>query len=187
MTMTITTTDPASTTATVRAEALLVALAAHPGATAFELAADAGMGRSTVSKALAALEAAGRVRRTPGGREGGRRIADRWAVAQPTGDDSTSDDSTSDSTSTDVAQAAPLLREAASPPGGQRLGRGRLAEAVLDYLQANPGDHGPVGVAKAIGGKSSGAVGNALGRLAEQGRAVLVGDSPRRYRASTGR
>lgn len=45
--MTITTTDPASTTATVRAEALLVALVAHPGATAFELAATAGMGRST--------------------------------------------------------------------------------------------------------------------------------------------
>ena len=182
MTMTIRTTDPASTTVTVRAEALLVALAAHPGATAFELAEEAGMGRSTVSKVLAALEAAGRVRRTPGGREDGRRIADRWAVAQPT-----DDDSTSDPTSTDVAQAAPLLREAASPLGGQRLGRGRLAEAVLDYLQANPGDHGPVGVAKALGGKSSGAVGNALGRLAEQGRAVLVGDSPRRYRASAGR
>ena len=60
-------------------EAVLAAVAAHPEATAAELADALGMGQSTAAKRLAALEVAGAVRRIPGGRENGRRVADRWA------------------------------------------------------------------------------------------------------------
>ncbi len=54
---------------------------------------------------------------------------------------------------------------------------------VRDYLAARPDeDLGPTQVAKGLGGKSSGAVGNALARLEAAGEARLVSDSPRRYR-----
>src|SRR5437868_63827 len=59
--------------------AVLAALAAGP-ADAAEIAERAGIGRSTASKALAALAGQGTVERTPGGREGGRRLADLWST-----------------------------------------------------------------------------------------------------------
>ncbi|MDA8063126.1 MAG: MarR family transcriptional regulator, partial [Actinomycetota bacterium] len=64
-----------------------------------------------------------------------------------------------------------------------RLGRGELRSLVLDYLadHAGPEGLGPTAVAKGLGGKSSGAVGNALARLEADGRVRLVGESPRRY------
>jgi len=49
--------------------------------TVAEIVAAAGLGRSTVGKALARLEQSGRVRRSAGGREGARRLPDRWSVA----------------------------------------------------------------------------------------------------------
>ncbi|MDA8313904.1 MAG: MarR family transcriptional regulator, partial [Actinomycetota bacterium] len=58
------------TGAAATAETVLEALGRHPGATVAELAEAAGIGRSTASKALAALEDEGKVRRLPGGREG---------------------------------------------------------------------------------------------------------------------
>ena len=59
------------------AEALAAALAAHPGATAAELAEVAGIGQSTAAKALAAMEHEGTARRG----DGGRRLPDRWHPA----------------------------------------------------------------------------------------------------------
>ena len=56
---------PAATTTT---KAVLGALGDQPDATTAELAAVTGLGRSTVGKALVALEHAGKVRRTVGGR-----------------------------------------------------------------------------------------------------------------------
>ncbi|MBV9660784.1 MAG: hypothetical protein JO337_06465, partial [Acidimicrobiales bacterium] len=65
-------------------EAVAAVLAAHPNATATELADAAGIGQSTATKALAALEADGRARRHPGGRgDNGRRQPDRWSSPQP--------------------------------------------------------------------------------------------------------
>ncbi|MHB8294321.1 MAG: helix-turn-helix domain-containing protein [Acidimicrobiales bacterium] len=65
-------------------EAVLAALAARPGATAEQqLAAATGLGRSTVTKALACLAADHRVTRSSGGGEQGRRVADRWSLPQP--------------------------------------------------------------------------------------------------------
>ena len=58
------------------------ALAAQPGATAAILADAAGISRPTAAKALAALESAGLATRTPGGRDGSKRLPDLW---QPVG------------------------------------------------------------------------------------------------------
>jgi DNA-binding transcriptional MocR family regulator len=60
------------------------ALAAQPGSTAAILADAAGISRPTASKALAALESAGLATRTPGGRDGSKRLPDLWQpVAAP--------------------------------------------------------------------------------------------------------
>lgn len=157
------------------ADAVAAALAAHPGATAAELAEAAGVGQSTAAKTLAALEAEGRARRAVGGRStSGRRQPDRWSPP--------------DTLSLDVKPSADATETAESTtsdrPGGseRRLGRGELNTLVLDYLAGHPGEPvGPAAVAKALG-RSAGAVSNALGRLAEAGTVRLVGQSPRRYR-----
>jgi DNA-binding MarR family transcriptional regulator len=58
-------------------DALRKALATQPDATAADLAAAAGLGRSTASKILALLEQAGEVRRRQGERDGACRLPDR--------------------------------------------------------------------------------------------------------------
>ena len=150
------------------ADAVADALAAHPGATAAELAEVAGIGQSTAAKALAALEADGAARRVPGGRsEAGRRQADRWSPPAHV-----------------VPAAAPPHAEPATETteSVSRLRRGELTGLVLEFLAARPGEAlGPAAVAKHLG-RSAGAVSNALGRLAEAGTVRLVADSPRRYR-----
>lgn len=143
------------------------ALGARRGATVAELSDGAGLGRPSVSKALAAMETAGTAVRKPGGREGSRRLPDRWSLAS--------------------AINEPTAPDAAAPGSEsldrERLGKGALGVLVLTHLAAKPSeDHGPVAVAKALGGRSSGAVGNALQRLCDTGDAVLVCESPRRYR-----
>ncbi|MGW5878803.1 helix-turn-helix domain-containing protein [Nocardiopsis terrae] len=63
-------------------ELLLIALAqATEPLTVTELAEEAGVGRSTVSKYLPALEKEELAVRTPGGREGRRRLPDHWQAA----------------------------------------------------------------------------------------------------------
>jgi hypothetical protein len=75
-------TAPAASTST--ADALLGALVDRPSATAAELADAAGIGRSTAGKLLAKLADDGRVERQPGGRQHGRRTADRWTLTDTT-------------------------------------------------------------------------------------------------------
>ena len=149
------------TTQMVSTDQVLDALTARPGLSAADLADALGLGQSTAAKHLAALEAAGTARREPGGREAGRRVPDRWSATAP---------------------ATPAGSSAGSS-SGERLSRGALGAMVRDYLAARPGeDLGPTQVAKGLGGKSSGAVGNALARLEAAGEARLVSSSPRRYR-----
>jgi len=69
-----------ATTQKVSPTQVLDALAARPGVSAAELAEALGIGGSTAAKHLAALEAAGAVRREPGGCQAGRRLADRWST-----------------------------------------------------------------------------------------------------------
>ena len=68
-------------------EALTAALADHPGSTAADLSKLLGVGQSTVAWRLAALEATGEVRRTPGDRVEGVPVPDHWSAlrtAEPT-------------------------------------------------------------------------------------------------------
>lgn len=158
------------TGAAATAEAVLEALGRHPGATATELAEAGGIGRSTASKALTALEAEGKVRRLPGGREGGRRRADHWAPPE----------------TTTPSRARKALSHAgrvpSEPAPAERLRPGALGTLVVDYLKTHAEEAlGPTAVGKALG-RSQGAVANALARLAEAGTVTVVSASPRRYR-----
>jgi len=142
-------------------EAVAKALASGDEMTGAEIAAATGLGRSTVGKALAALERAGMVRRHPGGRDGRRRVADRWSVGQ-------SDEPSPPS------------------PSAHRLRPGQLDGLVLAYIDSQ-GKNAAVGataVAKELG-RSAGAVGNCLTRLAATGRVRQVSDKPRRYSSAT--
>ncbi|MDA8284462.1 MAG: helix-turn-helix domain-containing protein, partial [Actinomycetota bacterium] len=65
---------------------ITAALASLPDITSPEVAGALGIGRSTAAKRLARLEAGGTIRRTPGGRSGGARVADRWSLAAPAPD-----------------------------------------------------------------------------------------------------
>ena len=134
--------------------------------TVADLAETLGIGQLTAAKHLATLEAAGTARREPGGRDGGRRVADRWSATASAADDAANDDPVR---STD------------------RLVRGELGTLVRAYLAARPGeDHGSAQIGKALG-RSQGAVSNTLARLEAGGDAQLVSASPRRYRIAESR
>ena len=155
-----------ATTQKVSPEQILEVLTTHPGATSAELSEVLGIGQSTAAKHLATLESAGTARREPGGREGGRRLADRWSTTTSTTDDSSADDGTGGE----------------SARSTDRLGPGALGALVREYLAARPSeDLGPTQIGKALG-RSQGAVSNALARFEAGGEAQLVSASPRRYR-----
>lgn len=155
---------------TPAAQALLDALADWPGATAPELAQAAGIGRSTAAKLLATLADQGRVLRQPGGRDGGRRAADRWTLPTP------------DPTPTPGPPIATPTRPAEPPPAGAGpLGAGQLRQLVLGCLAERPGQAlSPTAIAKTLD-RSAGAVANALRVLAEQGVVTQTQLKPRRY------
>lgn len=63
-----------------------------------------------------------------------------------------------------------------------RLAPGALRGMVEDYLRDHPDDEfGPTAIAHALGGKSSGAVNNALEKLVVSGTAVKTKDAPKRF------
>jgi nitric oxide reductase NorQ protein len=66
-----------------------------------------------------------------------------------------------------------------------RLGPGELRRQVAAYLSEHcDRDHTPAEVARALGGRSTGAIGNALRTLVDQGGAAHSGTRPNRYRAT---
>jgi MarR family len=141
-------------------QVVLKALAANPEATAAEVAAAAGVGRSTASKVLARLASAGEVRRTEGGRDGARRLPDCFALAS----------------------AEPAADDAKPKAAGEHLKPGQLDELVITFLKENAdsGPHGPTTVAKALV-RSSGAVANCLVRLTKAKQVRQDNEKPRRY------
>jgi hypothetical protein len=148
--------------------AVLKALAANPEATAAEVADAAGVGRSTASKVLARLASTGEVRRTEGGRDGARRLPDRFALA---------------SAEPAAKTAKPKVAADAKPEAaGEHLKPGQLDGLVLAYLNktADSGPHGPTAVARALE-RSSGAVGNCLVRLTKAKQVRQDNEKPRRY------
>ncbi len=69
-------------------------------------------------------------------------------------------------------------------PSG-RLRNGELRRQIAVFLDGAPGDtFTPGEIARALSGRSSGAVANALATLASRGEAELVSERPARYRAT---
>jgi hypothetical protein len=135
-------------------------------ATVDEIAAAAGIGHTSTRKYLADLGQGGMARRAPGGREGKRKLPDRYSLVVEDGRPA-------------VAKGAKV----ACGDTGQRLRPGGLDELVLGYLRDHRerGPFGPTAVAKGLG-RSSGAVANSLARMASAGEKVeQVGGRPRRY------
>lgn len=135
------------------------ALAAGRAMTSAEIATTTALGRSTVTKALATLERMGKVRRTVGGRDGGRRLPDRWSLTASKG-------------------------RSRAGSSTNRLRPGQLDGLVLNFIDTHAQDAaiGPTAVAKALD-RSAGAVGNCLARLAAAGQVRQVNEHPRRYRS----
>lgn len=132
------------------------ALAEHAAATAAELAVAARLGRSTVTRTLAALERAGHAVREPGTQDRAGRNPDRWTRAIPV-----------------------------EPPVDStvKLRPGALDALVLDHLRSDGAvAQGPGAVAKALD-RSSGAVANCLSRLTTAGHLRQTSDRPKRYAA----
>ena len=154
-------------------DAVIAALTERPGATAEQLAAATGLGRSTVTKTLACLSADHGVVRSPGGREQGRRLADRWSLPPAAL-------SADQPMPTDEEPSAALSTGKSTVEG--RLGRGQLRSLVAERLAAEPtAELTPARLAGVLG-RSAGAIGNALARMVDEGLAVQTGSSPRRYR-----
>lgn len=156
------------------------ALIAHAGSTASELAEATGLGKSTVGKALAAMEAAGLARRDiPAIEAGGRRPAARWSPPRSTCHAAAPGDPNG------VAKAASNDEAPVGAGDGARLRPGQLSTLVLEYLVAHADDAvGPTALGKALN-RSTGAIANALARLAASGDAFLVVETPRRYRLAS--
>ncbi|MEU8159495.1 helix-turn-helix domain-containing protein [Micromonospora parva] len=112
-------------------------LANHPdGITVRDLAAEAGVGQSTASKALAAMEADGTATRTPGPTNGNRKSADIWhpaitdatdATDEPTPADDVTDEATPGDDATD---AIPDATDEATPADDAN-GDGAADESAL--------------------------------------------------------
>jgi DNA-binding transcriptional ArsR family regulator len=153
-------------------EAVLAALASDAAMTSAQVADTAGIGRSAAARSLASLAADGLVTRTAGGREGTRRLS-----AAPTA--TTRRPRTAKRTTKSVAAA----NASSEATGVGRLRSGELAGQVLGYLREHPGQHSPTAIAAGLGGRSGGAVSNALARLTDRGEVALTQDRPRRYAA----
>jgi DNA-binding IclR family transcriptional regulator len=151
-----------STAKSASQEAVVRALASRNELTNAEISATAGLARSTVGKALVALEGMGIVRRHPGGRHGRLRLPDRWSAGH--GDE----------------------HHAPARGAAQRLRPGQLDGLVLGYINSQGTAVGATAVAKALG-RSAGAVGNCLTRLAGVGQVRQVSEKPRHYTSATSR
>ena len=172
-------------------ELVTEALAASPGSTAAGLAVLAGLGQSTVAKVLAAMEVAGTSRREVAAPVGGRRPAACWYLVTPT--------PPARAGKSRAAGAKPAIRSTMTAPAasgdagsegvgsGVRLRPGQLGTLVLEYLLAHAEQEqglSPTAVANSLG-RSSGAVANAMAKFAATGDAVLISETPRRYRIAT--
>ncbi|MGA2452105.1 MAG: hypothetical protein ABSG93_01180 [Solirubrobacteraceae bacterium] len=178
-------------------EAVKAAVQTTPGGTTEGIAQVAGIGRSTAGKVLGRLTDAGEVTRHQGGRDRGKRLPDRWTLAgvempeayagyvlaaeqpaSPAGDGKGAKAPAADKPA--GGKSAPAA--SASEPADGKLKPGGLDPLVMGYLEDNAGSgpHGPTEIAKALE-RSSGAVGNCLGRLTDAKKVKLVNEKPRRY------
>jgi hypothetical protein len=115
---------------------------------------DRGLGRSTVTRTLVALERTGHAAREPGTQDRAGRNPDRWTRAVP-------------------------VEPAADNVG--KLNPGALDAIVLGHLRRGGAEpEGPGAIAKALD-RSAGAVGNCLTRLTMAGQVRQTSERPKRY------
>jgi len=183
------------------------ALTAHPGSTATELAEQAGVGRSTATKALVTLESAGHAHRTSAARtDSGRRAPDLW---QPTATTKTpapkpapvaADTPRATAPKAAPVPAAPANKRPTAPTGATppdpaasrppvavpegKLRNGQLTQLVMDQLSVDPAQEWTVRDLWKCLDRSQGAISNALERATIKGTAIRTSDAPRRYRLS---
>jgi predicted transcriptional regulator len=204
--------EPAPGYRTAAEDKLWAALHANPDNTAAELAHAAGIGRSTAGKILARWGGEGSVTRTSTPAEGGRRSADRWAIADtdiaPDPDSGAAEEPAAPRGATgsgDVqARLDPDLADQstvdepveprdstvsvdavthAPVSGGGRLAPGALRGQVEDFLTDHPNQEFTPGDISRKLHRSAGAIANALVKLTDQGVAELVCERPKKYRA----
>jgi hypothetical protein len=191
-------------------EAVKKAVAETPGATIGGVAQVAGIAVSTAGKVLGRLADNKAIIRHKGGRDGGKRLPDRFtlagvdlpaAYAKHTAASAAPDEPTATaagkpgsktggsgakggkpSGSKGADGAGPAGKSAPTVGGDRRLKAGGLDPLVLKYLKdnADTAPHGAGAVAKALE-RSSGAVGNCLVRLTNDKKIRQDSDSPRRY------
>lgn len=166
------------------ADRLRTALRRNPGKTARELAELAGIGGSTATKLLAAWAEDGQAVRQPGEDNGGRKAAARWAPPEPVEDNpKPGKRNTAAPRRKKVDTKATTAESVTDAPPTGRLPKGALHGLVEDFL-SEPDRRDNAYTAGEIGrklGRSSGAVRNALDKLAEKDTVALVQDEPRRY------
>jgi hypothetical protein len=164
----------------------------HPdGVTAAAIVDESGLRAAIVARVLAAMETAGAAVRKPPADEGGPEL---WARGD------------ADLTTVDLSRAAvrevcptcnrPMPRrntvsvsriatggQGLNGDGQRTLGKNELRNLVRDFLHANPGhEFTPLTISRELG-RSSGAIQNALHKLALAGEAVLVKEAPATFTA----
>lgn len=86
-----------------------------------------------------------------------------------------------------MTPASPAATPGPGSRGSRRLGPGELRAKVLTFLTDHPGQSYTLGeIARALGGRSTGAVGNALATLARTGQVTRAGVRPCRFAATRG-
>jgi predicted transcriptional regulator len=162
-------------------QALLDALADRPDTTVAEVAAAAGIGRSTASKLLATQATQGRVLRRPGGHQGGRRTPDHWTLI------TAGSSSPAGFADHPTSPATPPAEVGPPRPAPGRLGAGQLRDLVEACLAERPNQALSATAIATTLDRSAGAIANALQVLASQGRVIQAHTSPRRYRIADAR
>jgi hypothetical protein len=181
--------------------AVAKAVADAPGLTTRHIAQAAGIARSTAGKVLGRLADNTEVTRHKGGRDGNKRLPDRFTlpgVEMPTayaaqvisGSTAVPANGKQPGAVSDPEGGATDAKEsggsqgsaAANAKADRRLKAGGLEPLVLKYLNENAdsGPHGPTTVGKALD-RSSGAIGNCLVRLTAAKKVRQVSEKPRRY------
>jgi DNA-binding IclR family transcriptional regulator len=175
------------------ADAVLKVVSEHPGTTGEHVAKLTGIARSTASKALADHTKSGAISRHLGGREGRKRLPDRYTakgVKLPAEKDATSTATATKSTTTAAKKTGDAKRNAdaskPAPPTAEKADRlkpGELDGLVLKALDEADGPLSATQLAKLLD-RSSGAIANCLTRLTAAKQAKQASDKPRKYKSN---